>query len=316
MPAPPRGRRGSGRCAPELLPPLLLLLLVVVTPAPPPASLPLLASDSAHSQPRSLSFCKTQFTQQREGGAGEVERRGDGAEEPGPAPQHGFGGPLRGSGGPRGGRAAGGRRGGQRLGAPSVPEERRKSPREGLGWGEKGWRVWRGGGGEGWSGCPPFPLPLSLSLSLLSIGLGLSRPCEREGGRSEGERELAVGWGGDRSAMSPESGESPGKVAGALDVLNVQISAKKCALALPGGAGMEAAPRPPCKVQEPTPGRLTSPPGGGGRGSGAGRGSAGLDGAVWGCMGLCGVVRGSAELCGAAPAPPSWLRPRSGRGAR
>lgn len=63
-PPPPRGRRGSRRCAPELL---------LVTPAPPPASLPLLASDSAHSQPRSLSFCKTQFTQQRER-AGEVER--------------------------------------------------------------------------------------------------------------------------------------------------------------------------------------------------------------------------------------------------
>lgn len=85
---------------------------------------------------------------------------------------------------------------------------------------------------------------LFLFLSLLSIGLDLSRPCKREGGRSEGERELAVGWGGDRGVMSPESGESPGKVIGALDVLNVQISAKKCALALPGGAGMEAALAP------------------------------------------------------------------------
>lgn len=76
---PPRGRRGSRRCAPELL---------LVTPAPPPASLPLLASDSAHSQPRSLSFCKTQFTQQRaSGGAGEVERgrRRGGAQSRNPA---------------------------------------------------------------------------------------------------------------------------------------------------------------------------------------------------------------------------------------
>lgn len=113
---------------------------------------------------------------------------------------------------------------------------------------------------------------LFLFLSLLSIGLDLSRPCKREGGRSEGERELAVGWGGDRSVMSPESGESPGKVIGALDVLNVQISAKKCALALPGGAGMEAALRPLCKVQEPAPGCFTSRPGccgGGGRAGGA-----------------------------------------------
>ncbi|XP_005052649.1 PREDICTED: chromodomain Y-like protein 2 [Ficedula albicollis] len=59
--------------------------------------------------------------------------------------------------------------------------------------------------------------------------------------------------------MSPESGESPGKVIGALDVLNVQISAKKCALALPGGAGMEAALRPLCKVQKPAPGEPALP---------------------------------------------------------
>lgn len=74
--------------------------------------------------------------------------------------------------------------------------------------------------------------------------------------------------------MSPESGESPGKVTGALDVLNVQISAKKCAVALPAGAGMEAALRPLCKVQEPAPGCFTSRPGccgGGGGGGGPGR---------------------------------------------
>lgn len=71
--------------------------------------------------------------------------------------------------------------------------------------------------------------------------------------------------------MSPESGESPGKVIGALDVLNVQISAKKCALALPGGAGMEAALRPLCKVQEPAPGCFTSCPGCCGGGGGGGR---------------------------------------------
>ncbi|KAM6253026.1 chromodomain Y-like protein 2 isoform 2-T2 [Porphyrio hochstetteri] len=58
--------------------------------------LPLLASDSAHSQPQSLSFCKTQFTQQRERvGERERWREGDGAEEPSPATQHGFRGPLR-----------------------------------------------------------------------------------------------------------------------------------------------------------------------------------------------------------------------------
>lgn len=73
---------------------------------------------------------------------------------------------------------------------------------------------------------------------------------------------------------SPESGESPGKVTGALDVLNVQISAKKCAVVLPAGAGMEAALRPLCKVQEPAPGCFTSRPGcrgGGGGGGGPGR---------------------------------------------
>lgn len=133
-----------------------------------------------------------------------------------------------------------------------------------------------GGGGGGMERLPSLPsASLFLFLSLLSIGLDLSRPCKREGGRSEGERELAVGWGGDRSVMSPESGESPGKVIGALDVLNVQISAKKCALALPAGAGMEAALRPLCKVQEPAPGCFTSRPGCCGGGGGGGRAVAG-----------------------------------------
>lgn len=54
-------------------------------------------------------------------------------------------------------------------------------------------------------------------------------------------------------------------------MLNVQISAKKCALALPGGAGMEAALRPLCKVQEPAPGCFTSCPGCCGGGGGGGR---------------------------------------------
>ncbi|KAM6300499.1 chromodomain Y-like protein 2 [Aegotheles albertisi] len=135
-----------------------------------------------------------------------------------------------GRGAPRGGRAAGGGAGrGAAEGSGGAFGSRSAEPPQ----------LPESGGnrrGKGWGG-----------------GKRAGVPCEREGGRSEGERELAVGWGGDRGAMSPESGESPGKVIGALDVLNVQISAKKCALALPGGAGMEAAPRPLCKVQEPAP---------------------------------------------------------------
>lgn len=77
---------------------------------------------------------------------------------------------------------------GSRSRSPRSSEERRKSPREGLGWGERA-GVCAGGGQGGMELLPPFPLPLFLFLSLDfpsgSILAGLAR--EKEEGVKESE---------------------------------------------------------------------------------------------------------------------------------
>lgn len=121
----------------------------------------------AQPAPKPVILQNTVYSTERASGRG-GEREGDGAERsPVPQPSMASGDlyEVAGAAG-RGGAGRGAAEGsaGSRSRSPRSSEERRKSPREGLGWGERA-GVCAGGGREGWS-CSLPSLCLSFSFSL------------------------------------------------------------------------------------------------------------------------------------------------------